>query len=156
MTLDLDLDRLFAHEAWANREALQSLINAGDAAPSQAVRIMAHIIGASHLWLARLSGTKAPVAVWPSLGVDVMQSEIERLASAWQVWLATMSPARFDDIISYLNTKGEPWKSSVRDILAHLFLHASYHRGQIAILLGQMGGKAAYTDYIHAVRERLI
>jgi len=156
LDLGLDLPRMFAYESWANREALRSLHAAGEAAPAQAVRIMNHIVGASSLWLARLKGEKSSLAVWPSLTLDALMREIEALDAAWRAWLEALTPARLDETVSYINTKGEPWKSSVRDILTHLLLHSPYHRGQIAVLLGARGGKAAYTDYIHAVREGLI
>ena len=38
------------------------------------------------------------------------------------------------------------------DVLAHLFMHASYHRGQIARLVAECGGEVEATDYI---RDRL-
>ena len=42
------------------------------------------------------------------------------------------------------------------DILSHVVLHASYHRGQIASAMREAGGTPAYTDFIHAVRSGLI
>ena len=38
-------------------------------------------------------------------------------------------------------------------MLAHVVLHGSYHRGQIAMLLGQAGAAAPYTDDIEYVRR---
>jgi uncharacterized damage-inducible protein DinB len=156
MTLDLDLTRMLEYEAWANREALASLEAAGAAAPAQAVRIMNHIVGASRLWLARLRGEKSGIAVWPSLTLEALNQEVEALHRDWREWATSRAPGWLNESVCYINTKGEPWTNSVRDILAHLLLHSPYHRGQIAVLLGASGGKAAYTDYIHAVREGLI
>jgi uncharacterized damage-inducible protein DinB len=61
-----------------------------------------------------------------------------------------------DRPVRYTNSKGEPWTSTVEDILTHLVIHSAYHRGQIASDLRNAGQKPAYTDYIHAVRQGLI
>ena len=56
----------------------------------------------------------------------------------------------------YKNSKGEAWTSSVLDVLTHVVMHSAYHRGQIASVMRAGGGTPAYTDFIHAARQRLI
>jgi uncharacterized damage-inducible protein DinB len=41
----------------------------------------------------------------------------------------------------------------VEDILTQLFGHSSYHRGQVALLIRDLGGEPAVTDYVFWVRE---
>lgn len=156
MNLDLDLHRLFAYEFWADRETLVSLQRADDKAPPRASEIMAHVLAASRLWLARLSMEKIKIEVWPARTLTQMTYDLTALESAWQRWLASPIPARLDDLVSYVNSKGEPWSSTARDILMHMFLHASYHRGQIATLLGRGGHQPVYTDFIHATRQGIV
>ena len=43
---------------------------------------------------------------------------------------------------------GEPHRSTVREIVAHVALHGSYHRGQIALLVREGGGTPLPTDFI--------
>ena len=67
-----EIDRLvrqLRYDAWANAETLASLRST---APPQALRWMAHIVGAERLWLGRLTGEPSPLAVWPELAVDDM------------------------------------------------------------------------------------
>jgi uncharacterized damage-inducible protein DinB len=156
MMLDIDLPRLFAYEFWANREAVASLARAGTNAPPRTIAIMGHVLAASRLWLARISQEKIKVDVWPTRTAEQMAADIDSLEQMWSRWLGTAKPARLDDSISYVNSKGEPWSSTTRDVLTHMFLHASYHRGQIATLLGRSAQQAAYTDFIHAARSGLI
>ena len=153
MTLDVDLARLFAYEFWADREALEALQAAGDKAPPRALAIMNHILAAAHLWLTRLTGEKIKVEVWPSLSIDQMAQRIESLDAAWRRWMASSNAASLDQKIAYINSLGESWTSTARDIATHIFLHAGYHRGQIATLMGQANLKPAYTDFIHATRQ---
>ena len=45
------------------------------------------------------------------------------------------------------------WTNTADVILTHVFTHACYHRGQVAMLLGQAGLPAPFTDYIECVRR---
>jgi uncharacterized damage-inducible protein DinB len=65
-------------------------------------------------------------------------------------------PGALSQSVSYTNSKGEAWSSTVQEILTHLVIHSAYHRGQIASDLRAAGQEPAYTDYIHAVRQRLV
>jgi uncharacterized damage-inducible protein DinB len=67
-----------------------------------------------------------------------------------------LPPAGLDETVDYVNSKGEPWTSSVEDILTHTVLHSSYHRGQIASDMRASGHAPAYTDYIHARRRGFV
>ena len=70
--------------------------------------------------------------------------------------LASLDEEELRESVGYRNSKGEFWTSTVADILTHVALHASYHRGQIAAAIREAGGPPPYTDYIHAVRMGLV
>ena len=146
------LNRELAYNAWANREALRSLLGARTV-PERAAAVMAHIIGAEWLWLRRLGHQCAPMEVWPALSLTECERELQALSRAWQACLNALSSESLDQQIRYAKSKGEDWSNTVADILTHVILHSSYHRGQIASLLGRAGEVAAYTDYIECVRR---
>lgn len=149
-----DYKQLFAYEAWANQQAVRSLLEARGPSP-KAVRTMAHIIGASWLWHSRLLKQPGTMPVWPELRIDALHSELDKLHLAWDKDLNALA-TRLDEQIEYVNSKSEKWVSKVEDILTHLIMHSAYHRGQIAMLLRMGNNEPAYTDYIHAVRQKLI
>jgi len=70
--------------------------------------------------------------------------------------LAGLAESDLAGSIEYRNSKGERWQSSVADVLTHVLLHGSYHRGQIASAVRAAGGIPAYTDFIHASRQGLL
>lgn len=152
MNLITRLSRELAYNAWANREALRSLL-AARAAPDRAVAVIAHIIGAEWTWLERLGHPGPDVAVWPSVPPDECASRLDDLARAWSDHVRGLTADGLDQEITYTNSKGERWSNSVADVLTHVVLHSAYHRGQIASLLGRAGETAAYTDYIEWVRR---
>ena len=146
------LQRLLQYDAWANQETVGSL---HDGPPERSLRWMAHIVGAEYLWLSRLNGESAPLAVWPELGVEACRERVTALARLWPEFLEAHRNS-LGDTVSYTNTKGETWSNTVEEILTHVPVHSAYHRGQIASDLREAGMVPAYTDYIHAVRHGFV
>ena len=149
------LRRLFAYDDWANRESLASL-RAAASPPEKAVARMAHIAAAEWLWRSRIAGQSPPVAVWPAPSLSDCEREMDRLAGEWRGLLEALAESDLARMVSYVNSKGEPWRSSVEDVLMHVVMHSAHHRGQIASDLRAAGFAPAYTDYIHAVRRHFV
>ena len=146
------LNRELVYNAWANRETLRSLLLA-QTVPERAQAVMAHIIGAEWLWLQRLGHQAPPMEVWPALRLTECEVQLRELSQVWQQYLAKLNLESLVQEVRYKNSKGEDWSNTVEDILTHVVLHSSYHRGQIATLLGRAGETAAYSDYIEFVRR---
>jgi uncharacterized damage-inducible protein DinB len=147
------LRRLLRYDAWANEQTMRSLQQAEP--PARSLRWMGHIIGAEHLWLARMQGTPSDLPVWPELSSGECEARLPQLSKR----LGMFDFERDGPLgrsVSYTNSKGEPWTSTVEEILTHLVIHSAYHRGQIASDLRNAGQEPAYTDYIHAVRQGIV
>jgi uncharacterized damage-inducible protein DinB len=149
------LRELFAYDEWANRETLTSMRAPGDA-PAASVRVMAHVLAAERLWFHRLKQDGSPVTVWPEASLDAFASQIDELRRLWRDYLDGLRPGDLSLMVQYTNSKGELWANTVEDILTHVVMHSAYHRGQIAADTRASGLEPAYTDFIHAVRQRLI
>jgi uncharacterized damage-inducible protein DinB len=153
MDLIEHLRRQFAYDAWANHEVLAALqITRLTARP---VQLLAHILSAERLWLERIRKQPQTLPVWPDFSADQCETQITELAQLWQNFFR-LSSASLSEDVSYKNSKGEPWSSTVEDILTHVLLHSAYHRGQIAADLRAGGAQPPYTDFIHAARQGLI
>ena len=144
--------RLFTYDEWANRETLRSLKEA-EKPTQKSVEVMAHIVASEWLWLTRLKEERQRLAVWPELSLEQCEVQIEELGAHWQDYLER--PPR-SETVSYVNSKGESWTSHVEDMLMHVVMHSSYHRGQIASQLRSSGNTPAYTDFIHSVRQGFV
>jgi uncharacterized damage-inducible protein DinB len=142
--------RLLDYDDWANREALHSL---EPAPPARALKLMAHIVGAEWLWLARLHATAALMAVWPEFSLAECVTHQQQLRPAWREYLDAQTVASLQNPVEYKNSKGERWANTVQDIVMHVVLHSAYHRGQIAAEVRAHGSTPAYTDFIEAVRR---
>jgi uncharacterized damage-inducible protein DinB len=149
------LRRQFAHDAWANRAVLAELKTRTRPAVRE-LQLLAHILSAERLWLERIQNQPQSLPVWPAFSLDQCEAQTSELAQLWREYLGQISVSTLSEGVGYKNSKGEPWTSTVEDILTHVVLHSAYHRGQIASQARAGGSQPAYTDFIHAARQRLI
>ncbi len=149
------LRRQFAYDLWANREIVSALRPA-DASSRRSLQLLAHIISAEQLWLDRLTRRPPSLPVWPEFDLTRCEAQLAELGAAWSDYLDTLSSTVLGGTVAYKNTKGEPWTSTVQDVLTHVMLHSAYHRGQIATEMRGRGHTPASTDFIHAVRQGLV
>jgi uncharacterized damage-inducible protein DinB len=155
MELPEHLRRQFAYDAWANREVLATL-SASARPTARPLQLLAHILSAERLWLERIRKQPQSLPVWPDFTLEQCEAQIAELARLWGEYLSQLSDAELSEKVTYKNSKGEPWTSTVEDILTHVVLHSAYHRGQIATQVRAGGEQPAYTDFIHAARQGLI
>ena len=149
------LPALLDHLAWADARALATIaaLDAGAPERAEATRLYAHLAAAAHVWLARIEGRVPAHPVWPALSLD----EAAALASESLAGLraaAAGSDAALAREVEYRTSAGHPFRTAVTDILAHVALHGSHHRGQLALLARRGGVEPAATDYVVFVRER--
>jgi uncharacterized damage-inducible protein DinB len=143
--------KVFRHLEWADARVLQSLRSA-QMILKKDLDLYAHILGSEHVWLARIKGTTQRLAVWPTLTLD----ECERLggenAAGYQQLALDLTPETRQRAITYRNSAGDQFTSTLEDILTHVSMHGAYHRGQIAASLRAAGDTPIPTDFIAFVR----
>ncbi len=146
-----ELRHLLDHMTWADDAMLGALAGA-PSVPDEAARELAHILGAEENWLARLE-TRAPrTSIWPDASGSNLVQLAEDVHSGLAQFLDALTEADLHRMVSYTNSAGILFETSVRDILHQVFLHAQYHRGKVNLLLRQAGLTPAPVDYIAYVR----
>ena len=145
------LVRLVDHLAWADERTLAAL-NAAKSLDPRLIELYAHILGAECEWLARIEGRKAEAAVWPKLTLEECAALAGRNAAALRAFVAGLGAADLGRRVTYRNSAGLEFTSTVEDILLHVALHGAYHRGQVARALREGGAVPNATDYIAFIR----
>lgn len=145
------LTHLISHLEWADARLLASLRTVHVPDPS-IVGLYAHILGAECEWLARIEARKAEAAVWPDLTLEECAGLAARNAAALQEFVARLATEDLARPVTYRNSAGLEFTSTVEDILLHVALHGAYHRGQVARALRQAGAVPQPTDYIAFIR----
>jgi len=143
--------KLIDHLEWADAALLEALRTA-PGSDTRGLVLYNHVLGAEAVWLARLAGRRAAVAVWPTLSLDEAASLARENARELDALASSLTPADLAREIDYRNSAGQAFRSTIEDILLHVALHGSYHRGQIALVIRAGGGEPASTDYIAFAR----
>ena len=148
------LHRALAYNHWANRLTLGSL----KSQPQnnwRALRALAHLLIAEREWLLRLEENRDTTGFdfWPELSLENCEAMMEQTHESYAKLLDSLTENDLDKVASYKNSKGVAYHTPYRDILQHVMLHSTYHRGQVAAAVRAGGGTPAYTDYIVFERE---
>jgi uncharacterized damage-inducible protein DinB len=153
MTVPHFLDQL-DYTLWANKRSLASIEALPTPPPERALNILAHIVSAQYIWLARVTGNDVALPVWGKLSIAEMHERIPAVHELWKAYLADKTDADISMLsFSYKNSLGQEYTNTLLEILTHFPIHAEHHRGQIAILVRDIGGTPILTDYIQFARE---
>src|SRR5260370_31649452 len=125
------LPQLLQHLKWAGERVHASLVDAANP-PRQTLDLLAHVVAAEHVRLSRIRGLKPEVPVWPKLSLAQCAELGARNANEFLALVESVDQTALDDGITYRNSAGAQFTTSLRDILIHVALHGTYHRGQIA------------------------
>jgi uncharacterized damage-inducible protein DinB len=123
----------------------------------KAVALLAHIIAARRMWLGRFGA--APPVTGPLFPESVSLAEVvdqQRIVQEmWTEYLRRATDEDLSRVFEYQSLDAGRFRNRVEDILAQLYGHSWYHRGQIAMLVRTAGGEPAITDFIYWCREPL-
>lgn len=151
------LERAWAHVAWANGRVGETLEQAGEEAPTEALRLFGHLVSTERVWLDRIREGASDHPIWPAEGATPGVDGVLRLAASTveevRGILEEADEGSLARPVSYRNSSGRAFETALGDILLHVALHGSYHRGQVARALRQAGLEPVNTDYITFVRE---
>jgi uncharacterized damage-inducible protein DinB len=158
-----EVRRLFAYNKWANDRMLASLDQLSDEQFTRALGssfssirdTAAHIAVGEWVWLSRWQGTSPKArpdwAKAPALGeLKTRFAEIEGQRSAY---LSPLSDADVTRLFTFTLFDGTQDTQPLASQFQHLVNHGTYHRGQVAAMLRQVGATPAGTDLIRWLRE---
>jgi len=144
----------YEYEKACNQQALQMLqsvppANRSSAPFARAVGKMAHLVAARHMWLFRLGVVENhPESSFPATPLEQLPAAIDRVEHGWTNYLAQLTESDLAAELTYTARDGKRYRWGLLDLLTQVFGHAWYHRGQIAMLVKDLGGTPVDTDYI--------
>jgi uncharacterized damage-inducible protein DinB len=149
----MNFARLFDHLAWADRRLLDALRASKPIEPT-ALRVFSHIVSAEAIWLARVCGENSSgLHPWPNQDIQSCAELSARNIDGFRAVVDALHDSGETTDVVYRNTQGKEFRNRLSDVLLHVALHGSYHRGQIALLMRQSGGEPIVTDFIAFARE---
>ena len=162
MTVD-DARALFAYDDWANGRLVETVerLTAEQAGKTIASsfpslrKTVEHIVQAEWFWLHRWLGenpTKAPA--WePGSSLAGVRQVLAGVQSERVGLLDRLTDEALGEPAPYRDTRGGEHRQRLGDQMRHLVNHSTYHRGQAATQLRQLGETPPGTDLILYLRD---
>lgn len=157
------LNRLLDHLEWANRRTLEAARGSENEEAmrllrgfenEEALRLLSHLLACERLWLERIeTGDSSELEIWPDLSLEECAALLEENVEKYRRFLGSSSEEDLTGTVTYRDSSGREFDTPLGEILLHVFLHGTYHRGQIARALRDGGYEPVNTDLIQFVRE---
>ena len=145
------LQRLFRYDDWADRRTLDALRHA---LSERSRRIFAHLLITKQEYFERLSGKDSTgFDFWPDLDLN----ECEHLsASTHANYISLLNgsdESLLDRTANYKTSEGVSHENTYRELVTHVLLHSSIHRGNIVLRMREEGLEPPKIDYIIYLRQ---
>jgi uncharacterized damage-inducible protein DinB len=154
--MNAHVQHLLEHMFWADTRLLELLESDAARSAPQVMRLFGHILASERTWLLRVRGEAAAAGTAQPGRAELTLPELRELAQSNADGYAQLV-AESEDVdlaadVVYASSQGVPYRNSLADILLHVAMHGSYHRGQIAMALRAAGVDPVNTDFIAFAR----
>lgn len=141
-------DSFAAYNRWANGRLYDAAASLTDEAYRRDRRAffgsihgtLNHILVADRVWMGRITGTPSGLTDLAAILHDDLaglraarEAEDDRIAGV----VRDLDNARLASDLDYANMRGDPQRTPLFQVLAHVFNHQTHHRGQVHDMIGQ-------------------
>ncbi len=143
---------LLRYNDWANSRILITL-EESKMEDKEILQLYSHTLSAQIVWLNRIKDIPVtPFPLWETYNLRELRSMTEESSRNWLNFVEAHPNQTFEEMINYTNSEGKKYESTLRQIMAHVVNHSTYHRGQIAQKLKAKGIEPPVTDFIAYTR----
>ncbi|MEP2773128.1 MAG: DinB family protein [Fulvivirga sp.] len=144
---------LLRYNDWANSRILITL-EESEVDDKDILQLYSHTLSAQIIWLNRIKDIPvSPFPLWETYNLRELRSMTEESSRNWMSFIQAHPNQTFEEMINYQNSAGKKFENTLRQIIAHVINHSTYHRGQLATKLKEQGIQPPATDYIVFARE---
>ena len=149
---------LYRYNVWANEQVLDAASRVAEADFIRDLKnsfasvrdTLTHIVWAEWIWLQRWKGVSPTLVFSPSdfPNVASLRERLHTVVVERSAFLKDLPAERLLRPMEYRNIKGAVWSYPLWQQLYHVVNHSTYHRGQVATMLRQLGATPAATDLL--------
>ena len=141
----------FEYDDWANRRTLAAL---GNATSSRSLQVLAHLLITKQEYFERLDGKDSTgFDFWPDLTIEGCRELARSTHENYARLLTGADESLLETTARYKTSEGTPYENTYRDLLTHVLLHSSIHRGNIVLKMREEGLEPPKIDYILYLRR---
>jgi uncharacterized damage-inducible protein DinB len=161
MTLK-EIRTLYDFDQWATLKTLESVASLKPEEYSRDLNTsfgsihgtMVHILSADRVWLSRWRGmSSSPMKAEDVPTIEVLKKQWDSHSLELNNFLRTLREDQLSAPLSYTDFKNNVNAQILAQQMQHKVNHSTYHRGQIASMLRQLGAKPINTDLITYYRQ---
>ncbi len=145
------LRELFAYNDWANRRIIACLKSNHS---EKARKILAHLLITEKEYFERLYGKDSTgFDFWQDLSAEDCGDLAKENAENYKRILKRFDEEGLGQIARYKTSEGVPHENTFRELLTHVLVHSSIHRGNIITKMREENFTPPAIDYIIYLRE---
>ncbi|RMF59062.1 MAG: hypothetical protein D6746_08840 [Bacteroidetes bacterium] len=159
-----DLENLFDYSYWANEKLFQVIAQLTPEAFTRSVagsygsvrNTLVHVLSTEWGWLARCGGpdrgSRLEAEHYPT--ADALLEAWLRVESYMRTFLSSLADEDLTRMVEYQGAGGAARSMPVGELLHHAANHAVHHRGQVALLLRELGYAPGNVDLLYYYAEK--
>ena len=162
-----DVRLLYEFNSWANRRMLEACAALSESQFTQHIEAsfpsaretVVHICAAEWIWLERWKGRSPVKSEWDEFarnftGLQSVRDYWAGLEAKQREFVAGLTPESLARPHEIRTLDGTLYTQPLWQMMQHLANHSTYHRGQVTMMLRQLGAKPVGTDLITFYRQR--
>ena len=159
-----DFQLLYDYNSWANLRTLDSCVQLSGEQFTRDLKssftsvrdTLVHIVSAEWIWLERWHGRTATSFPNPHdyPDLDSVRRRFSEIDRNLVDYTASLTGDDLQRVVSFKRVTGEAFAQPLWQLLHQVANHGTYHRGQLATMLRQLGAKPTPTDLLIFYRER--
>jgi uncharacterized damage-inducible protein DinB len=128
------LARMVDYIHWSNA-GLIAWAREQDAIDAEQIKLLSHILNAADIWIARCQGTEVNKEIFRIHRLEDMAA----INDVHHRNLLELIRGDTGRVLDYHLINGSPGRSSLEDVILHVFTHGFHHQGQIAAIASKQG-----------------
>ena len=157
-----EIHGLYEYNRWVNRRFLDATsglteeeFNRDLKSSFQSVQAtLEHILEAEWIWLERWRGVSpTDVPPWDTSTHAALRAQWQIIEQDQQAYLGSLTDEHLRSVIAYRSFASQPYAQPLWQLMRHVVNHSTYHRGQVATMLRQLGHPVPVSDLIAFYRQ---
>lgn len=158
------IQHLYAYNEWANEKLLDCAAEAGDSKLTankgtsfgSVLQTLDHVCDAQLIWLARWTVGQNTTREMESVASNIanLKAAFETSHAALREYIGGLTDPAVDSVLVYEDSRGNPGERVLWQFLVHMVNHGTYHRGEVAAALSELGHSPGDLDFTFYERQR--